>query len=71
MKIKLTKRYSTYRPNTVVECDEAVALRLIREGVAVREQQADLIETASVEPIAETADATPRRRTRHQQQREL
>lgn len=64
MKIKLVKRYSTYRPQTVVDCDEKVARRLIEEGVAIREQQADLIETASVEPVAETADATPRRRGR-------
>lgn len=64
MKIKLVKRYSTYRPQTVVDCDEKVAQRLIEEGVAIREQQADLIETASVESVAETADATPRRRGR-------
>ncbi len=65
MKIKLLKRYSTYRPNEVVECDDPVALRLIADGVAQREEQQDLIiETASVEPVVESADATPRRRGR-------
>lgn len=68
MKIRLTKRYSTYRPNTIVDCEDTVALRLIKDGIAVREQQADLIETASTEPVVETADATPRRRTRQQRE---
>lgn len=65
MKIRLVRKYSTYRPNEVVECDDTVARRLIADGIARREEQQDLlIETASVEPVAESADATPRRRGR-------
>jgi len=65
MKIRLIKRYSTYRPGAIVDCDDPVAVRLIADGIAEREQQKDLlIETATVEPVTESADATPRRRGR-------
>lgn len=64
VKIKLLTNYSTYRVGTVVDCEERTAQRLIRDGIAVREGQLDLIETASVEPISERADATPRKRGR-------
>ncbi len=64
MKIKLTKNYSTYTVGTVVECEGETAQRLIRDGLAIREPQMDLIETASVETEAERADVTPRRRGR-------
>jgi len=68
VKIRLQKNYSTYRVNDVVECDDAVAARLIADGRAIREQQVDLIETAAVDPVAETADHTPRKvqRARHE-----
>lgn len=61
MKIRLLKTYSTYAPGRVVECEDETALRLIRDGIAEREKQLDLIETAAVEPVAERADVTPRR----------
>lgn len=64
MKIKLLTNYSTYTVGTVVECEDETAHRLIRDGIAQREPQMDLIETASVEPVAERADVTPRRTTR-------
>jgi hypothetical protein len=64
MKIRLAKNYSTYTVGTVVDCEEETAQRLIRDGLAVREQQMDLIETASVEHDVERADATPRRTRR-------
>jgi hypothetical protein len=64
MKIKLTRNYSTYRINDVIDCEDETAKRLIADGLAVREQQLDLIETASVDPGGESADATPRRRGR-------
>lgn len=65
VKIKLAKNYSTYSIGRVVDCEEETALRLIRDGIAVREDQQDLfVETASVEPQGERADATPRRRGR-------
>ena len=64
MKIKLLRNYSTYRLGTVVDCEDETARRLIAEGTAERELQADLIETASVEHEVERADATPRRTRR-------
>jgi hypothetical protein len=65
MKIRLTKNYSTYRIGAVVDCEDETAHRLIRDGLAEREQQMDLlVETASVEHDAERADLTPKKRGR-------
>ncbi len=64
MKIRLLRNYSTYRVGAVVDCEDVTATRLIADGIAEREQQMDLIETASVEPVAERADVTPRRARR-------
>lgn len=61
VKIKLVKNYSTYTVGRVVDCDDATAKRLIEGGIAVRESQQDLIETATVEAQVEQADARPRR----------
>jgi hypothetical protein len=61
VKIKLVKNYSTYTVGRVVDCENETAERLIRDGIAVRESQMDLIETATVEPEVERADARPRR----------
>ena len=64
MKIKLLRNYSTYRLGAVVDCEDATALRLIADGIAERETQMILIETASLEPAGERADMTPRRMKR-------
>jgi hypothetical protein len=61
MKIRLKQNYSTYTVGRVVDCDDHTAERLIADGIAVRESQMDLIETATVEPEVERADARPRR----------
>jgi hypothetical protein len=61
VKIKLVQNYSTYTVGRVVDCEDETAERLIRDGIAVRESQMDLIETATVEPEVERADARPRR----------
>ena len=61
MKIRLTQNYSTYTVGRVVDCEDETAERLIRDGIAVRESQRDLIETATFEPEVERADARPRR----------
>lgn len=61
VKIKLLKNYSTYTVGRVVDCDDATARRLIEGGIAARESQQDLIETATTEPEVERADARPRR----------
>ena len=64
MKIRLLRNYSTYRLGTVVDCEDETAQRLIRDGIAERDGQMSLIETASVEPAGERADLTPRKRGR-------
>ena len=64
MKIELLTNYSTYTVGKVVDCEDETAQRLIRDGIAKRVAQMDLIETASVEHDAERADATPRRTRR-------
>lgn len=64
MKIRLIKNYSTYRLGTVVDCEDETAARLIRDGLAERDPQMNLIETASVEHDSERADLTPRKRGR-------
>ena len=65
VKIKLLRNYSTYRLGAVVDCEDETAQRLIRDGIAERDEQQGLfIETASVEPVAERADVTPKRRGR-------
>lgn len=64
VKIKLLRNYSTYRIGTVVDCEGETAQRLIRDGIAERDGQLDLIETASVEPAGERADLTPKKRGR-------
>jgi hypothetical protein len=61
VKIKLVQNYSTYTVGRVVDCEDETAERLIRDGIAVRESQMDLIETATVEPEVERADARPLR----------
>ena len=64
VKIKLLKNYSTYRLGALVDCEDETAQRLIRDGIAERDGQMSLIETASVEPAGERADLTPRKRGR-------
>lgn len=64
VKIRLLRNYSTYRNGTTVDCESETAYRLIRDGIAEREHQMELIETAAVEPAGERADITPRRTRR-------
>jgi hypothetical protein len=55
VKIRLVRNYSTYTVGRVIECEAETAKRLLAEGTA------EQIETASVEPLVERADRTPRR----------
>jgi hypothetical protein len=61
VRIKLVQNYSTYTVGRVVDCEDETAERLIRDGIAVRDPQMNLIEAATVEPEVERADARPRR----------
>jgi len=64
MKIRMKRPHGAYRPGEVIELPDQQALSLIAWEYAseVRDSQQTLIETASVEPVAESADLTPRRR---------
>jgi hypothetical protein len=62
----MLRPYGAYKPGEVLDLSERQAEGLVAWEYAteVRDSQQTLIETASVEPVAETADVTPRRRKR-------
>ena len=64
MRIRMARQHGAYKPGEVVDVPERQARSLIAWEYAteVRDSQQTLIETASVEPVAESADVTPRRR---------
>lgn len=64
MKIRMAKAHGSYKPGDVVDLPDQQAQSLIAWAYAteVRDAQKQLIETASVEPVTERADVTPRRR---------
>ena len=64
MKIRMARAHGAYKPGEVIDLPERQAQSLIAWEYAteVRDNQQTLIETASVEPVAESADITPRRR---------
>ena len=64
MKLKFVRPWRAYRTGQVVEIPGGLAAELVAKRVAVEDHQVELIETAAVEPVAETADATPRKRGR-------
>lgn len=64
MKLKFVRPWRAYRTGQVVEIPGGLAAELVAKRVAVEDRQVELIETAAVEPVAETADATPRKRGR-------
>lgn len=63
-KITFTRAWRAYRKGQSAEISGGLATQLLAQGVAVECRQQDLIETAAIERDAETADATPRRRSR-------
>lgn len=64
MKIRMARQHGAYKPGEIVDLPERQARSLIAWEYAteVHDSQRLLIETASVEPVAESADVTPRRR---------
>lgn len=64
MKLRFVRSWRAYRTGQVAEVPGGLAADLIARRVAVEDRQGQLIETAAIEPVAETADATPRRRGR-------
>jgi hypothetical protein len=64
MKIRMARAHGAYKVGEVIDLPERQAQSLIAWEYAteVRDSQQTLIETASVEPVAESADLTPRRR---------
>lgn len=63
-KLKFVRAWRAYRSGQVVEFGGGLAAELVARGVAVEDRQQELIETAAIEPAAETADATPKRSRR-------
>lgn len=61
-KMRFVRPWRVYRAGQVVEIPGGLAAELLARKVAVEDRQQDLIETAAVEPVVETADATPKRR---------
>lgn len=63
VKIRMARAHGAYKPGEVIDLPEQQARTLIAWEYAteVRDTQ-KLIETASVEPVAERADVTPRKK---------
>ena len=64
MKLKFLRPWRAYRTGQVVDVPGGLAAELVAKRVAVEDRQVELIETAAVEPVTETADATPKRSRR-------
>lgn len=62
IRVRMKRAYGAYKQGEVVEVDESLASRLFAWDYASRDTQQTLIETAALEPDAERADVTPRRR---------
>ena len=63
VRIRMRKAHGAYRVGEIVELPERDAESLIAWEYAERAHDSQtMIETASVEPVAQTADVTPRRR---------
>lgn len=60
-KLRFVRSWRAYRTGQSVEVPGGLAAELIARGVAVEDRQT-VIETAAMEPAAEMADATPKRR---------
>lgn len=63
-KIKLVRPFRSYVKGSVIDVPGGQAIEMIRAGIAIEETQQQLLETASLEPEARTADATPKKRSR-------
>lgn len=63
-KIKLVRPFRSYAKGAVIDVPGGQAVEMIRAGIAIEETQQQLLETASLEPKARTADATPKKRSR-------
>lgn len=63
-KIKLVRPFRSYVKGAVIDVPGGQAIEMIRAGIAIEETQQQLLETASLEPEARTADATPKKRSR-------
>lgn len=61
-RMKFVRSWRVYRAGQVVEIPGGLAAELASKRIAVEDHQGTLIETAAMEPVAETADATPQRR---------
>jgi hypothetical protein len=64
MKIRMVSSFRHYKRGQVLEdAPDGMAREWIQRGLAVEDKQ-QTIETAAIQHLAETADATPRKRGR-------
>ena len=64
IRVRMKRPYGAYKAGETVEVDEGLAARLLAWDYATRDTQGSLLETAALEPDAEQADVTPRRKGR-------
>lgn len=64
MRVRMLRAYGLYKAGELVEVKSDLAARLLAWEYATEDRQQSLIETAALEPEAESADLTPRRRGR-------
>lgn len=63
-KLRFVRPWRGYRAGQVVDVPGGLAASLLAQRLAVEDRQGSLLETAAVDPVVETADATPRKRGR-------
>lgn len=63
-KLVFARAWRNFRPGQSADIPGGLAAELIARRVAVEDDRGSIIETAAIDRLAETADATPRRRGR-------
>lgn len=62
VQLRFTRPWRNYRTGQLADIPGGAAAELVARHIAVRDTQQPLLETATLEPVVERADATPRRR---------
>jgi hypothetical protein len=62
-KLRFVRPWRGYKSGQVIDVPGGLAAELVARRLAVEDRQ-QLLETAAIEPVVETANATPKRRGR-------
>lgn len=62
VQLRFTRPWRSYRTGQLADIPGGAAAELVARHFAVRDTQQQLLETATLEPVVERADATPKRR---------